>query len=69
MQKDFEAQKEKLTLDIKQEFEAQKDKMVEDIITKAFGRLREMFPTWRLTRLDKHLYLPYFQISNFAPHQ
>ena len=44
MQKDFEAQKEKLALDMKQEFEAQKDKMVEDVITKAFARLREMFP-------------------------
>jgi len=44
MQKDFEAQKEKLALDMKQEFEAQKDKLVDDVVAKAFARLRQMFP-------------------------
>ena len=37
MQKDFEAQKEKLALDMKQEFEAQKDKTVEDVVAKTFA--------------------------------
>ena len=44
MQKDFEAQKEKLALDMKQEFEAQKDKLVDDVIAQAFTRLCQMFP-------------------------
>jgi len=63
MPKDFEAQKQKLTLDMKQEFEVQKDKMVDDVVAKATARLRELFP---LTQLDKQLYISYLQISNFA---
>ncbi|KAJ8429975.1 hypothetical protein Cgig2_029601 [Carnegiea gigantea] len=53
MQKDFEAEKEKLALNMKQEFEAQKDKMVEDVITKAFARLREMFPDMATDMLEQ----------------
>ena len=53
MQKDFEAQKKKLALDMKQEFEAQEDKIVEDMVAKAFAPLREMFPDMAIDTLGQ----------------
>jgi len=35
MQKDFEIQKEKMALEMKQQFEDEKDKMVDDVVAKA----------------------------------